>query len=474
MDSELKSLQKRPFIQKGSYNKEVVEQEDRISDLPDHVIAQILSFLETEEAVKTSVLSSRWRYLWKGITCISLRGANADPDKFSNLVEHVLQNCSSTNFQAFDLACPSAIDLSRLNAWIGCVLNHKLEKLQLWINKYFYELPERPLAQFILSCNTLVTLKLKSCFDIHIPESVVCFPFLKLLDIDVIFPDHIDVVNQLLSCCPVLEELDLLGYLDSPKVLKIDVSSSTLRKLNLGLKYEGGSCGNEFTITLNTPNLERLSIEDDSLSRYVLKNLVRVYTVEVNYCAFSLTILGPEHINRLLELLKGVAAAENLILKWNTLGALGSTLRYTWPTFPNLKTLIMHLSPFSGWTCFSKVLHSAPCLEVLILDLEDINDEIYQWSPPDIVPNCLLEHLKEIGILCFEGNEDELQVVEYLLNNAQVLEFMWIGFGLNDMNVEVLQKLLAFTRASKTCDVQINKRLTYEVDSLDRISIWGV
>ncbi|XP_021767031.1 putative FBD-associated F-box protein At5g53635 [Chenopodium quinoa] len=434
MDSELKSLQKRPFIQKGSYKKEVVEQLDRISDLPYHVIAQILSFLGTEEAIRTSVLSSRWRYLWKGITCISLCGANSDPDKFSNLVKHVLLNCSPLNFQAFDLACPSAIDLCRLNAWIGCVLNHKLEKLKLWINKYFYELPERPLAQFVLSCNTLVTLKLDSCFDFHIPESIVCFPFLKLLDIDVIFPDHNGVVNRLLSCCPVLEELDLFGYVDSPKVLKIDVSSSTLRKLSFGLQDQGGSWENEFTITINTPDLEHLSIEDDLISRFVLKNLVRVQTVEVNYCVFSLGLLRPEHINRLLEILKGVAAAEALILNWNTLGVLGSTLSYTWPTFPNLKRLIVHLSAFSGWTCFSKVLHSAPCLEVLILDMEGIYElydgDKYQWNPPDIIPNCLLEHLEEIGILCFRGNKDQLQVVEYLLNNAQVLVYeYWLLFG---------------------------------------------
>ena len=37
---------------------------DRISQLPDGVLHEILYFLGMNEAVKTCVLSKRWRYLW--------------------------------------------------------------------------------------------------------------------------------------------------------------------------------------------------------------------------------------------------------------------------------------------------------------------------------------------------------------------------------------------------------------------------
>ncbi|GMI78740.1 hypothetical protein HRI_001543300 [Hibiscus trionum] len=37
---------------------------DRISSLPDHILYHILSFLPTKDAVRTSVVSPRWRYLF--------------------------------------------------------------------------------------------------------------------------------------------------------------------------------------------------------------------------------------------------------------------------------------------------------------------------------------------------------------------------------------------------------------------------
>ncbi|KAK8447826.1 hypothetical protein SEVIR_8G161100v4 [Setaria viridis] len=48
--------------------------EDRISELPDALLHQVLSLLPVDEAVQTSVLARRWRGLWKGLPVLRLVG----------------------------------------------------------------------------------------------------------------------------------------------------------------------------------------------------------------------------------------------------------------------------------------------------------------------------------------------------------------------------------------------------------------
>ncbi|XP_024640659.1 F-box/FBD/LRR-repeat protein At2g04230 isoform X2 [Medicago truncatula] len=45
----------------------MAEEEDIISTLPDAILCHILSFLETNYADATSVLSKRWNHLWRSV-----------------------------------------------------------------------------------------------------------------------------------------------------------------------------------------------------------------------------------------------------------------------------------------------------------------------------------------------------------------------------------------------------------------------
>lgn len=45
---------------------------DRISALPDEALVRVLSHLRSRDAVQTCVLSRRWRYLWRSVSCIDV------------------------------------------------------------------------------------------------------------------------------------------------------------------------------------------------------------------------------------------------------------------------------------------------------------------------------------------------------------------------------------------------------------------
>ncbi|XP_057534300.1 F-box/FBD/LRR-repeat protein At1g78750-like isoform X3 [Amaranthus tricolor] len=333
--------------------KKKVEQMDLISNLPDHLIVRIISLLPTHEAVRTCILSMRWKYLWKGIDSISLMGYESDPAKFRFLVEHILINCNTTNLLSFVLFCPSRISLSRLNSWIRKAIGTKIEKLTLSVDTLFPGLPALSvLPQCVLASNTLVSLKLDSFFDISVPDSILCFPYLKSLELDLLLPDQCNVMHRLLSSSPVLEQLFVNGHLDSADSTNFDICVRSPLKLSLHLEYQGDGDDeddtSEYVITIDTPRLRYLSIMDDSLSQYVVKNLVRVHKAEIMYQTVCLEALEPKHVNSLFELLKGVSAAEVLALHSFTSDVLGSALGLTWPLFPNLKMLEIDLHDLSG------------------------------------------------------------------------------------------------------------------------------
>ncbi|KAJ8424425.1 hypothetical protein Cgig2_010654 [Carnegiea gigantea] len=403
-----------------------LEKVDRISNLPDEIIRYMLSFVKPQEAVRTSILSKRWRYLWKGsITRISLCYTEGifTVHRFENFVHQVLRHCTSMNLEEFNLYCPEHIDFSFLSGWIRRAQECDIKKLDLHVDMRELDmLPEWAFPRCILTCTTLVALELGSYFDIEVPDTVSCFPHLKSIHLYFVFPNHYDAIHRLLSCCPVLEELQLHGQFDSLKMLTFHISIPTLRRFALWIKDDDPAAINDNKIIINTPNLEYLSIFDNSFSRYVLKNLDRVHNVDIGYEATCLGDLLPVHINHLFELFKGIGETKLLILRTHPLEVLDSALSYPWPTFPSLEEF-----------CYIE----------------------HQYIPLQSVPNCLLQCLKKIGIQPFIAeNEDEMQIVKYLLNNARVLELMVIGYP--PMKQNVIEKLLAIPRASKTCDMKLS------------------
>ncbi|XP_057442779.1 FBD-associated F-box protein At5g56380-like [Lotus japonicus] len=198
---------------------------DRISWLPDEILCHILSFLPTHDAFATSLLSKRWKPLWRSGPTLFFDDQNyiinnhKPYDCFSKFIYRAIRNrYPHLPITSFRLQCgASSFNLSDsdVTTWVNSAIQCGIENLHI-------ELPSSdPVLCFrssVFSCKTLVVLKLKG---LDIDEfSIFDLPSLKTLNlIDVSF-EKPQYLMELLSGCQILEDMRLrfiyCGYSSTP------------------------------------------------------------------------------------------------------------------------------------------------------------------------------------------------------------------------------------------------------------------
>ncbi|KAK8364839.1 hypothetical protein V6Z11_A02G010100 [Gossypium hirsutum] len=184
---------------------------DRISNFPDHIRCHILSFLPIKAAVRTSIISTKWRYLFASISTIEfdrylLRGlTHRNVDSFKNFVDWLLKFPDQVSLDCFRLrdgiSCNVGDHDFDVSAWICAALYRGVKEIDLELHNLgdVFTLPA-----VLFTCHSLVTLKLNAeGSKIEVP-SEACLGNLKTLQLThwVVFGD--DSIHRLISNCPVL------------------------------------------------------------------------------------------------------------------------------------------------------------------------------------------------------------------------------------------------------------------------------
>ncbi|CAN7008087.1 unnamed protein product [Brassica oleracea var. botrytis] len=170
---------------------------DSISFLPDVILQSILSSLPTEIAIKTSILSKRWRHVWSDTPCLSFDWIIPHGPK-GDIINKILDRYTARKMMSFKLSANMRDDIPYIDRWLEFAMSRNVENMSL---KFGYE-GER---------------------KYHVPDSFYISNSFK----------QFKRMDKILSGCPVLESLtldfcDKLLVLDLSKYLRLTLLPCTL------------------------------------------------------------------------------------------------------------------------------------------------------------------------------------------------------------------------------------------------------
>jgi len=116
----------------GPFYSKISEDEDMISELPDEILCHILSFGTTKFAVKTSILSKRWRYIWVSVPVLQFNQQEFSRiENFINFVSCVLQYYEASDVERFSLAWNQGFDEQMATTWLDYAARRNIRELTL-------------------------------------------------------------------------------------------------------------------------------------------------------------------------------------------------------------------------------------------------------------------------------------------------------------------------------------------------------
>jgi hypothetical protein len=184
-------------------------EDDRISSMSDEILSHILSFLPTEDAFTTSLLSKRWTSVWLLVPTIDLDfdrfiESGKSISLFLNLAIAAIfkRSVHHQPIKRFRLICDVGfVDDTLEYGFTTCLAGaaeHKLEHLEIQL--------DLSLPCCIYSLRNLVVLKLED-FCMH-TFSDVDFPLLKSLHLNFVRFDERWFFIELINGCPILEDFE--------------------------------------------------------------------------------------------------------------------------------------------------------------------------------------------------------------------------------------------------------------------------
>ncbi|GAB2258754.1 hypothetical protein Droror1_Dr00014914 [Drosera rotundifolia] len=348
---------------------------DRIGALPDELLRLILSFLATKDAVQSSVLSRRWRSLYRTVMCLDLSdGMHSSKKKFREFACRVLMPRYMDRIEKVRLLCDcgTKFDATYVTEWItGCVC-YGVQVLEL----LFSDCKANMLPHCLFNSQTLVVLKLQFsahfCQLLRIPPSVSLSNLKQLHLTGVRLPDN-DSFSRLISGCPLLEDLRFVDCRFWEDEEAYYISSPSLRKFTVE-KWVPSRCmspdilnddDSEVPVmTFDAKSLVYFKHHGNMIEDYCFENVNAFVEVDLHdkVCTWGFPRALLTEVSSIQILRLGGRILESLV---DLICSGNSWLKL--PMFPSLSRLHLSFSVCGGWELLPTLLISSPKLNTLVI-----------------------------------------------------------------------------------------------------------
>lgn len=406
---------------------------DILSKLPRDVIDVILMHLPCKDAVRTSVLSKKWRYHWCRLTKLELDESlwKTTEDLLSPTVRfreiiYQLLTLHEGPITEFTLDVVHLKSCPEIDNFVFFLRNHIQDLVLHLPGGDPYKLPSS-----LFTCSQLRHLDLYRCSIDHLSASQGFDNLisLKLCGVSI----SSELLESLISHCPLLEQLVLTISNDLDR---IEINAPMLQLLSFS--------GDISSICLkNVPSLVNLSLVGDG--------------VQANNLDFA-------------KVLEPCSALEHLWFDICDLEFVAEE-EYEAPTrlpfnlnsvkqFCLYDILLVESYKLSIALCLMRSFPYLECLEMQIVDDGDSDTEepIEESLDFETLSDLTFDHLGEFKLESFIGRTSEMQFIKHLLANSPVLERALINRQFVDQKPldtreEIFTKISKFPRASPKAEI---------------------
>ncbi|KAL7096485.1 hypothetical protein ACP275_10G082700 [Erythranthe tilingii] len=359
--------------------------DDRISRLPDDILVDILSLLPPDKAARTSVLSSRWVNLWKHTPSLHFNGSlKMEQPKCVKMITFPLDRSDSTNL---------------LTRWLEFAFSRQVEILEFDFHIYHDCFPQCHFPEVYIAPRSSTLSEFKSLKSLSFKGANVSGRAIEFL----------------LRNCPRLEQLIVSRSRD--KTSKIEVCGSSLVLKHLEIAY----CSDLESLKISAPSLTSLRIT--SLKGVLLENVPMLVDVSVNCDYYS-----PNSIKQLFSVTsRCISQLETLKLGMMWFPARkGNNELGTFPQMPKLKKLFIEYGPFdeATVTTLAYFTSASPYLQEFVLENKYKNAKAESIRMDDVAASGRFrhEHIKVFKFRGYHGQPIDDAIVDCVLENFVVLE----------------------------------------------------